>query len=246
VWGLVLSFAVLVLLIAEDSDAFLLALLVLAVFGYANAALPAVLFVIYAGREPPPELPRTMRQAVWVSAVVLMLFGAWLVLGVGGALPIVVGAAGATLGVAAIVRILRFTPPTASDAQLAYGRSTAVGIFLSLLILLALPKFGCGCGDKGKAYQSQVRSDLRNILGAEATFFSSHHRYALLSEIRTDVTLTEGDSIVVVAPDALGWWAIGTNEHFPARPCGIWVGTKPADGMHNAREGEPMCWKEPS
>src|SRR5258706_12127144 len=94
VWGLVLSFAVLVLLIAEDSDAFLLALLVLAVFGYANAALPAVLFVIYAGREPPPELPRTMRQAVWVSAVVLMLFGAWLVLGVGGALPIVVGAAG--------------------------------------------------------------------------------------------------------------------------------------------------------
>src|SRR5256885_8390196 len=93
VWGLVVSLAALVLLIAQGSDGFMFALLAVAVFGYANAALPAALFVIYAGRQPPPELPRTMRQAVWGSAGVLMLFGAWLVLGGGGALPMVVGRA---------------------------------------------------------------------------------------------------------------------------------------------------------
>jgi hypothetical protein len=243
VWGLVLSIAALVLLIAQGSDAFVIVLLVVAVFGYANAALPAALFVIYAGRQPPPELPRNMRQAVWVSAVVLMLFGAWLFLGVGSPLPMIAGAAGATLGVVAIVRIVRFTPPAASDARLAYGRSTAVGIFLSLLILLALPKFACGCGDMGKAYQSQVRSELQNLLTTEEMFFSSHHRYALLPEIRGALVLSAEDSIVVVTPDTSGWWATGTNEHFRARPCGIWVGVRPPDGMHGAKEGEPVCWK---
>ena len=57
---------------------------------------------------------------------------------------------------------------------------------------------------------------------------------------------SSGDTIVVVAADARGWSATGTHWNLVDITCGIWVGTKPADGMHGARESEPVCWKEKS
>lgn len=245
VWGLVLSVVAAIVLLAQGNDAFFAALLIVAVLGYANAALPAALFVVYAGRRPPPEVPRNMRQAVWASAVVLILFGAWLIVGIGGALSLIIGAAGAALGVVAIVRMIRFTPPVSSDAQLAYGRSTAIGIFLSLLILLALPKFACGCGDgKGKAYRAMLKSDLRNLGTAEEGYFVDHKTYALRAQLDKDASFyaSTGDSLVVVAADAHGWHATGTHWNLPNVTCGIWVGTRPADGMHGAGEGQVLCW----
>ncbi len=235
----------------QDSDAFLFALLALAGFGLLLVGLPAVLFLVHARRQPPPLVPRDARVAVWFSAIALVLFGLLLVatgVNVDSLFDDVIGVAMGLTGIVTIVQVLRFTAPASGDTRLVYGRSSVVGAIFFFLVVVMIPKFGCGCGTKGKAYQAELKSDLRNLVTAEEAFFADHHRYALMPELVKDTAfyVSTGDSIVVVAVDTAGWRAIGTHWYLPDVTCGIWVGTKPPDGMHGAREQEVMCWKEKS
>jgi len=249
--GLLLSILATVLLGVLDNDAFLTALLAAAVFALLLTALPAGLFLFYSRRQPPPELPRANRVAVWFSALALVFFGVLLV-GFGGSVESlvdqIVGVALGLLGMVTIVSALRFKAPASSPTRLAHGRSSVVGALFLLFVVVITPKFACGCGTKGKAYQAAVKSDLRNLVTAEEAYFADHKTFALRAQLDKDSLFyaSSGDTIVVVAADARGWSATGTHWNLVDITCGIWVGTKPADGMHGARESEPVCWKEKS
>ena len=53
---------------------------------------------------------------------------------------------------------------------------------------------------------------------------------------------TSGVTLVeLVAQDTVGFYA-SVRHSTTTQQCGIWVGLRPADGMHKASEGEPKCW----
>jgi hypothetical protein len=244
---LLLSVAFTALLMVQGSDSFLLGMGLVALFGVVLAALPALLFLFYSWRQPPPEVPRGMRAAIYFSSVTLLLVGAWLVrngTGLDGAPALLVlGAAVAAVGIVTIVRVVRFTPVPGTGTQVAYGRSSVVGAFLFLLVTVMLPKFA-GVNPP-RAYRAMLMMDLRNLAVAEEAFLMDNRRYASGSELDSLFDATSLDSIAVVAVDSSGWRAVGRHPYLVGQECGIWVGIRPPDGMHGATEGEPKCWKAP-
>ena len=244
---MLLSILATVFLGATENDSALIALIVGAVFALALTALPAGLFLFYSRRQPPPELPRANRVAVWFSAVALVFFGVLLV-GFGGSvdslLDQIVGVAVGLTGIATVVQVLRFHAPATSPTRLAHGRASALGALFFFFVIVITPKFACGCGTKGKAYQAELKSDLRNLSAAQDAYFADHKAYATRAQLDKDSAFwtSSGDSIVIVAADAHGWYATGTNWGM-LETCGIWMGTRPPDGMHGAHEGQPICWK---
>ena len=245
--GLLLSILATVVLGAMGNDAFLTALILGAAIALLLTALPAGLFLYYSRRQPPPELPRGNRVAVWFSALALVFFGVLLV-GFGGSvdslLDQIVGVAFGLTGIVTIVQVLRFQAPATSATRLGHGRASVVGALFFLFVIVITPKFACGCGTKGKAYQAELKSDLRNLSAAQDAYFADHKTYASRAQLDKDSSFwtSSGDSIVIGAADAHGWYATGTNWGM-LETCGMWVGTRPADGMHGARENEPVCWK---
>src|SRR5258706_8791519 len=158
----------------------------------------------------------------------------------------VIGVAMGLTGIVTIVQVARFTAPVSGDTRLAYGRSSVVGAVFFFLVVVMIPKFACGCGTKRKAYQAELKSDLRNVATAEESYFVDHKAFALRAQLDKDslVYASSGDSIVIVHAHANAWSATGTHWKLPYYTCGIWVGTKPADGMHGAKEQQAVCWKE--
>jgi hypothetical protein len=243
--GLLLSLAALVWFILRDSEQMFVALIAVAVFGLLLFALPTALFLFYSWRTPPPEVTPGMRRAVTVSAGLLVLGGAlyaWASAQDALAVGVVIGVAVAAIGATAIVRALRFASPLEPSGRLAYGRSSLVGAFFFLVVVVITPKFACGCGGKDKAYKAQLKTDLRNVVLAEEAYFSDHHRYADRAALGDAYAAGTNDSIVIVPADSQGYAATGTHAYLPGFTCGLWSGVRPADGMHGAAEGVATCW----
>jgi hypothetical protein len=248
--GLLLSLAAAALMMVQNADAFPLAMVAVAFFGVLLAALPALVFLFYSfssGRRPPPQVPRQARIAIYFSSVMLFLVAAWLVRGGtgldGAPALLAVGAGVGAVGILAAVRMWRFTPgPGAAETQLTYGRSSVVGAFLFLLVVVMLPKFA-GVNPPN-AYRAVMTTDLRNLATAQEAFFADSLRYASAGELGALFHATSYDSIVIVVADS-GWRATATHPYLAGQACGMWVGTRPPDGMHGATEGEPTCWKVP-
>ena len=252
--GLLLSLAATVFMMVQGSDSFLLGMVVVALFGVLLAALPALLFLIYSWRQPAPDVPRGMRPAIYFSSVMLLLVAAWL--GQSGTSEdgspalLVLGIAVAAAGIVTIVRAVRFTPvsapsPGGPGTRLSYGSSSVVGAMLFLLVAIMVPKFACGCGNKHTAYRAMLKSDLRNLVLAQESYFVDHRRFGSGADLGSGFAASSLDSITVVAADSVAWRAIGTHPYLVGEACGIWVGVRPPDGMHGATEGEPKCWKAP-
>jgi len=245
--GLLLSVAFTVLSMVQGTDAFLLGMALVALFGVGLAALPALLFLFYSWRRPPPDVPRRSRVAICFSSVILLVLGAGLArngTGLDGTpAMVVVGAVVAAVGVLTLVRVVRFAPAPGAGTQLAEGRSSVVGAILFLIVAVMLPKFG-GVNPP-RVYRAVITSDLRNLAVAEDAFFADSLRYASQAELGNLFSATSHDSITIVAADRSGWRALGRHPYLVGQECGIWVGIRPPDGMHGATEGEPKCWKAP-
>jgi hypothetical protein len=235
-----LAFAVTALLVVLNSDAFLTAVVLLLLLSASLASLPAVLFLVYGNRVPRPILGRSQRAWIYVSALCLALGGCYLALMVGGAIPVSAGAAMTLVSLVTVVRAARYTPGVLGGPVLRAGSSSVIGILVAVIVALALPKFACGCGDK--AHQALLTSDLRSATVAEEAFFADHHRYAVRPELDSTLRFlpTVGDSMIITVLDTLGWRAVATDA--TGHACGVWIGARPPDGMHNAREGVPRCW----
>ncbi len=245
---LLLSVAAAVLMMVRDSDSFLLGMVAVAFFGGLLAVMPALVFLFYSfssRRHPPPDVPRDVRSATHFSAVVLVLAGVWAVrggLGLDGTRAFIpVGAIIGGIGILAIIRLVRTPPASGANTQLTYGRSSVVGAFLFLLVVVMVPKFR-GVNPPS-AYRAMVESDLRNLVTAQEAFFSDSLRYASRADLGNLYSPTSLDSIMIVAADKSGWHALGRHPYLVNQECGVWVGVRPADGMHGANEGEPTCWK---
>lgn len=241
--ALILSLAATIVLITQNNDLFGYALLATVVFATVLTAMPSILFAL----RRPPVVSRGMRAAVTFSSICVIIVGAlWLYITSEGSM--LVRAAGALVvlfGVMMIVRVWRTAASADQGRRLEYGGSMAVGVLVVFLGIVSIPKFACGCGGtKEKAYVAAMKSDLRNLMTAEEAFFADSLRYAAKAEMDSSrfYYTTSGVTLVdLVARDTVGFYAY-VRHSTTTQQCGIWVGLRPADGMHKAREGEPKCW----
>ena len=114
-----------------------------------------------------------------------------------------------------------------------------VVVIIGILAAIAIPKFA---NTKGKAYISAMKSDLRNLVTAEESFFADSTRYQTYD---TTKGLRFKPSSGVNAPaitTGTGFWsATITHTQLPTSfSCGVAVNTTNPTNV-KAGEGEPTC-----
>ena len=118
-----------------------------------------------------------------------------------------------------------------------------VVVIIGILAAIAIPKFA---NTKQKAYQAAMKSDLRNLVTAEESFFADSSVYATTPAAAGTPGLQYKTStgVVLTTPIVVGsgfWTAQVTHTQIPSPfACGIGVNTtNPV--VATAGDGEPAC-----
>ena len=108
-----------------------------------------------------------------------------------------------------------------------------VVVIIGLLASIAIPKFA---NTKEKAYMTQMKSDLRNLVTAEEAYFADSIKYT--TNLGTAYRVSTGVVGPTIALTGDGWTAIVAHST-SVRTCAVYggsVGIAPA-----VKEGEPRC-----
>ena len=109
-----------------------------------------------------------------------------------------------------------------------------VVVIIGILAAIAIPKFA---NTKQKAYIASVKSDLRNLVTAEESYFADNVTYT--NTLATSVfNSSAGVTVVISGASGTGWSATGVHTGAPSNTCSIYVGTAAIAGQN---EGEPKC-----
>jgi prepilin-type N-terminal cleavage/methylation domain-containing protein len=113
-----------------------------------------------------------------------------------------------------------------------------VVVIIGILAAIAIPKFA---NSKTKAYTAAMKSDLRNLVAAEESFFADsvyYLPYIDTTKLRFKPSLSVSTPSITVGQ---GYWsATVTHSQILNFTCGIGVNTvNPV--VSAAGEGEPMC-----
>jgi len=111
-------------------------------------------------------------------------------------------------------------------------------VIIGILAAIAIPKFS---NSKTKAYTAAMKSDLRNLVVAEESFFSDsvyYLPYIDTTKLRFKPSLSVSTPSIVVGS---GYWtATVTHSQIANFSCGIAVNTANTV-VPTAAEGEPVC-----
>ena len=114
-----------------------------------------------------------------------------------------------------------------------------VVVIIGILAAIAIPKFA---STKEKAYITAMRSDLRNMMTAQESYFSDYGTYTTNTGNLRGFSQTTGVHVDVSEADGGGWYASAThNSLLSTQTCQIAVGTKATSGGRSLNEGEPKC-----
>ena len=113
-----------------------------------------------------------------------------------------------------------------------------VVVIIGILAAIAIPKFA---NSKTKAYTAAMKSDLRNLVAAEESFFADsvyYLPYIDTTKLRFKPSLSVSTPSIIVGR---GYWsATVMHSQIPNFTCGISVNTvNPI--VSAAGEGEPTC-----
>ena len=110
-----------------------------------------------------------------------------------------------------------------------------VVVIIGILAAIAIPKFA---NTKEKAYIAAMKSDLRNLVTAQESYFADNTTYT--TDLGTGFTESAGVTVTITAATGLGWAATAAHNG-TTQTCGIATGnaTNPVDAT--AAEGEPAC-----
>jgi prepilin-type N-terminal cleavage/methylation domain-containing protein len=108
-----------------------------------------------------------------------------------------------------------------------------VVVIIGILAAIAIPKFA---NTKEKAYIAAMKSDLRNLVTAEESYFADNTTYGALSNLGTAYSTSQGVSITTGSVTGTGWGASATHNG-TSQTCTIALGGAAGSGP----EGEPIC-----
>jgi len=112
-----------------------------------------------------------------------------------------------------------------------------VVVIIGILAAIAIPKFA---NTKSKAYIAAMKSDLRNLVTAEESYFSDSAKYASDTLAGMKFKPSTGVSMPRISPFAGAWLATNTHSQLTNFSCGIGVNTtNPL--VSTAGDGEPVC-----
>ena len=110
-------------------------------------------------------------------------------------------------------------------------------VIIGLLASITLPRFW---GARGRAYQTQMQNDLRNLASAEEAYFESHMMYTA-SQPTLDFNHTSGVTIYITEATGAGWSASASHTAIPTL-CGMYYGAASAPaGIPIPGEGIVAC-----
>jgi prepilin-type N-terminal cleavage/methylation domain-containing protein len=109
-----------------------------------------------------------------------------------------------------------------------------VVVIIGILAAIAIPKFA---NTKEKAYVAAMKSDLRNLVTAQESYFSDNVTYT--TNLGTYHSASAGVTVSVNVATGSGWSATAAHNA-TAKTCGIYYGTAtpPISGQN---ESEPKC-----
>ena len=113
-----------------------------------------------------------------------------------------------------------------------------VVVIIGILAAIAIPKFA---NTKSKAYIAAMKSDLRNLVTAEESYFSDSAKYSTNDTTKgMKFKPSTGVSMPTITTFAGAWLATNTHSQLTGFSCGIGVNTtNPL--VAAAGDGEPTC-----
>jgi len=111
-----------------------------------------------------------------------------------------------------------------------------VVVIIGILAAIAIPKFA---NTKEKAYIASMKSDLRNILTAQETYFADYVTYTT-SQTALNLQASPGTTLNITTATGSGW-AATASHNATTRTCGIWYGQGMTPPITGQNEGEPKC-----
>ena len=110
-----------------------------------------------------------------------------------------------------------------------------VVVIIGILAAIAIPKFA---NTKEKAYVASMKSDLRNLVTAQESYFADQVSYTSATTA-LNYNASTGNTVSISAATGTGWAATASNNA-TTKTCGIYVGTATAP-IAGQNEGEPKC-----
>ncbi len=108
-----------------------------------------------------------------------------------------------------------------------------VVVIIGILAAIAIPKFS---NTKEKAYVAAMKSDLRNLVTAEESYFADNLAYGTIANLGTAYSSSQGVLVATSAVTATGWSASATHTG-TAQTCTIALGAAAGTGS----AGIPTC-----
>jgi prepilin-type N-terminal cleavage/methylation domain-containing protein len=113
-----------------------------------------------------------------------------------------------------------------------------VVVIIGILAAIAIPKFA---NTKSKAYITAMKSDLRNLVSSQESFFADSARYTtVLTVSGLNFKSSTGVTSPVIAIGAGFWTATNSHSQLTGVVCGIGINTT-SPTVSTAGEGEPAC-----
>ncbi len=108
-----------------------------------------------------------------------------------------------------------------------------VVVIIGILAAIAIPKFS---NTKEKAYVAAMKSDLRNLVTAEESYFADNLAYGSIANLGTSYSSSAGVTVATSAVTATGWSASATHTG-TGQACTIALGAAAGAGA----AGIPAC-----
>ena len=114
-----------------------------------------------------------------------------------------------------------------------------VVVIIGILAAIAIPKFA---STKEKAYITAMKSDLRNMMTAQESYFSDYGEYADGTAKLKGFSQTTNVTVGNIQAGKAGWYATAAHGALPGGvTCAIAVGDKVGTETPPLNEGEPRC-----
>ncbi len=110
-----------------------------------------------------------------------------------------------------------------------------VVVIIGILAAIAIPKFA---NTKEKAYVAAMKSDLRNLVTSEESYFADNTTYGTKAQLITANALSESQGVTLTLGTITGsGWAATATHTGTTQTCTIQLGVAAGTGP----EGEPAC-----
>jgi prepilin-type N-terminal cleavage/methylation domain-containing protein len=116
-----------------------------------------------------------------------------------------------------------------------------VVVIIGILAAIAIPKFA---STKQKAYMAAMKSDLKNFVTSNESYFADFNTYGTLANVEAAGFFAPTKDVVMVSGDATatGFSATATHPGAALKTCGVYVGTGATPDASITVEGEVNCW----